>query len=172
MFRITPRLGPDVYDTYGLVRPRETHSRPATCQEVTTPCIAILKRIAAHTMADEIDEDETIICNELHCGPYMHGWQTLIDVSTEIGQKRARYIVDQSGRHWTAKQIGTAVTFTFPAEQQCFSEHRIQIERPSLCTLKRGDFRSYSRPTVIDGNEWMDRFGENQINLKELIERG
>ena len=173
MFRVTPNLDSNVYDTYGLIRPKETHSRPAKCQEVTTLCNALLKRIpATYDYLDHVVEDETIICNEPHCGPYTHGWHTFIDVSTEIGQQQARYIVDQSGRHWTTQQVGTVVIFTFLAEQQCFSAHRIQIERPSLCTLKRGDFRSYSRPAVIGGSEWMDRFGENQINLKELIDRG
>jgi len=165
-------LPENAYDTYGLVRPKITHSRPAKCQEMKGPCSAILKRIPASVIADGIDEDETIICNGPHCGSYTHGWQTLVDVGTELGQRQARFIIDQSDRHWTAKQVGTAVTFTFPAEQQCFTEHRIQIERPSLCTIKTGRIETYTRPTVIGGSEWLDRFGQNQLNLKEMIERG
>jgi hypothetical protein len=37
MFRITPRGGPQTYQTYALSAPRATHTRPASCAEVECP---------------------------------------------------------------------------------------------------------------------------------------
>lgn len=34
MFRISPSVGPQYMKTYAIVAPRETHTRPATCDEV------------------------------------------------------------------------------------------------------------------------------------------
>lgn len=164
VFQLTPLLRLDRYDTYGIVQPKKTHFRPAKCAEVTRRCTAILK--------GSKDKNTEVFCGEPHCGPFTHGWQTLIDVSTSIGRQRAKYIIDHSGRHWTAKQAGTAVTFTFAEGQQCFEEHQIPLERPALFTFKQQHSQTTARPRIIDGTEWLDRFGENQINLKEQIERG
>lgn len=164
VFRLPPNLESHRYDTYGVVSPRSTHTRPAKCEEMNSQCTAQL--------VDENDPAAFIICNERHCGPWAHGWQTLIDVGTSIGQQRARYIIDHSGRHWTAQQTDTAVTFTFPAGQQCFSEHRLPLERLPLFTFKNVHSYDPDRARIIDGYEWLDRFGENQIKLREIIERG
>lgn len=125
------------YDTYGIVMPKGTHTRVATCQEV-------------------------------ECGAHAYGWMTKLDVGTEIGVKRARYIIDHSGRHWTAEQNGGLVTFTFPPGQQCFAEHRVALEKEPLYTLKHGSMR----PDVISGQEWLDRFGTNQQALAYIQEQG
>lgn len=138
---IEPNGPSRLYDTYGVIAPKATHTRPATCEEI-------------------------------ECGAHIHGWQTKIDVGTEIGQKRARYIIDHSGRRWTAEQNGGLVTFTFPPGQKCFGEHRVAIGREPFFTIKRGDYRTYARPRVVEGSEWIDRFANNQINLKQSHDRG
>ena len=155
---IEPNGPTQAYDTYGVVAPKRTHTRAAMCEEMAGQCVNY-----AHPENP---------CHEMHCGAWAHGWQTLCDVSTEIGQRRARYIIDHSGRHWTAKQDGGMVTFTFPPGQQCFAEHRVALDREPLFTLKRGDWRTYARPRVVDGSEWLDRFANNQIKLKETHDRG
>lgn len=40
-FRIAPKMGVTAYETYGIVAPKETHTRPATCREVE--CVAHLQ---------------------------------------------------------------------------------------------------------------------------------
>lgn len=157
-FRIEPNMPARAYDTYGVAAPRNTHTRKGTCEEVTSPCSNY--------------DSPTNPCKEWHCGASAHGWQTLVDVSTTIGQRQARYIVDHSGRHWTAQQDGSMVTFTFPPGQQCFADHRVPLDRPPLFTLKHGDWRIHNRPSVLDGDEWLDRFANNQITLKEKHDRG
>lgn len=156
---IEPNGPTQAYDTYGLVSPRSTHTRAARCEEHVGPC-------------NQTDEGGNRTCDEWHCGAWAHGWRTLCDVGTEIGQQRARYIIDESERHWTAMQFGGMVTFTFPPGQQCFTEHRIALDREPLFTLKRGDYRTYARPRVVAGDEWLDRFAMNQIKLKEVHDRG
>lgn len=148
---IEPNGPSRAYDTYGVIAPKATHTRKALCAEVNQPCAS---------------------CPEWHCGATMHGWQTMCDVATEIGQRRARYIIDHSERRWTAEQDGGLVTFTFPPGQQCFADHRIALDREPLFTLKRGDYRTHVRPAIIDGSEWIDRFANNQIKLKETHDRG
>lgn len=146
---IEPNMPLRAYDTYGVTSP---HTRVAKCSEVSAPCTA---------------------CPEWHCGAHAHGWQTMCDVGTEIGQKRARYIIDHSGRHWTAVQDGGLVTFSFAPGQECFAEHRVALEQEPLFTLKRGHINDrHARPRVVDGPEWLERFALNQIKLKESHDRG
>jgi hypothetical protein len=140
-FRIEPNQPASAYDTYGIVMPKETHTRVASCHEVD-------------------------------CEAYARGWMTKVDVGTEIGVKRARYIIDHSGRTWTAEQAGGLVTFTFPPGQECFAEHRVALERDPLYTIKRGDWRTYGSGSPVSTEEWLNRFGENQATLKQLHDRG
>ncbi len=140
-FRIEPNLPARAYDTYGIVMPKQTHTRVATCAEV-------------------------------ECSAHVHGWLTKVDVGTEIGQQRARYIIDHSGRHWTAEQNGGLVTFTFPPGQTCFAEHRVPRDEAPLYTIKHGDWRTYARPASVGTEEWLNKFGENQDVLAKLHNRG
>lgn len=161
---LPPKLESHRYDTYGIIMPKDTHMRVVPCQEATPTCTAVVK-VHIDGTAD--------FCQGAHCGPHTHGWETLVDVSTVLGQKQARYIIDHSGRHWTAKQEGDSVTFTFPSGQKCFSEHRVPLDRPPIFTIKHEHLIGHhSRPAAIDGYEWLDRFGNNQLTLKEMIERG
>lgn len=114
-------------------------------------------------------------CEEVECQHYGRGWKTIIDVSTSQGQMQANYIRLHSGRTFTYVEEGTKVTFTFPAEQQCFSEHRVSMERPSLFIVRDGDWRG--NPTGYrrlhrDGAQWTEDFAENQARLSRLQERG
>jgi hypothetical protein len=136
---IEPNMPSHLYDTYGLISPKTTHTRVATCAEVD-------------------------------CEAMANGWVTKVDVGTEQGQARARYIVDHSGRAWTAEQDGGLVTFTFAAGQTCFAEHRVTLERDPFFTVKRGDYRTRGLPHVVGAQEWVDRFGTNQEHLKKTIE--
>lgn len=138
-FRVEPNGNPREYTTYGIVMPKSSHTRSATCRETD-------------------------------CKAYARGWMTKVDVGTEIGQQRARYIIDHSGRKWTAKQEGGLVTFTFPPGQQCFAEHRVSLERDPLYTIAPGDWRATGRPTVVGTEEWINRFGENQNVLAKAID--
>lgn len=174
MFILPPRLESHRYDTYGVVVPKATHTRSGKCEEMNMICTSITNMDEQKVFNDAGTPNlfEPKFCPERHCGHWAHGWVTALDVSTELGQKQARYIIDQSGRHWKAQQDGSKVQFFFLPGQQCFTDHRIPLEREPLFTFKHSHLVTAERATVINGREWLDRFGQNQLNLKETIERG
>jgi hypothetical protein len=140
--RVAPAMPANAYQTYQAVRPRSTHSRPASCGEVD-------------------------------CKAYLNGWKTVVDVSTSIGRARASYVRLKSGRHFTASQNGTLVTFTFPAGQKCFAEHRVNVDRPTIYLRRGGDWRATTiEPVILDERDWVDDFANHQATLADAIERG
>ena len=144
LFRLPPQGPPGAYKTYQVLQPRSTHTRPATCQEVS-------------------------------CPNYAHGWRTIVDVSTELGRRQANYIRLHSGRSFTYTEAGTMVTFMFAMGQKCFAEHRVSLERNPIYRIKGGDWRGNPlgiRPVNLRGDSWVDDFGENQIKVKERVEKG
>ena len=146
LFRLQPQGPAQAYKTYQILQPRKTHFRPATCQEVD-------------------------------CPNFEYGWQTTVDVGTELGRKQANYIRLHSGRSFTYdhRKGGTLVTFVFASGQKCFAEHRVSLYREPIYRIKGGDWRGNPRkvPAIpLRGSAWVDDFGENQIKVKERIERG
>ena len=89
-FRIAPAMPVSAYKTYELKAPIATHYRIATCQEVTDPCNAVV--------SGSVELGTAKYCGEAHCAQYTHGWITRCDISTDIGVRQAKYIVDKSGR--------------------------------------------------------------------------
>jgi hypothetical protein len=144
-FRLQPALPVTAYKTYQVLMPKSTHTRPARCEEV-------------------------------ECAAHQRGWVTRVDVTTELGQAQARYIRNQAGRAFTTAQLpGNIVAFQFPAGQQCFAEHRVSLERPALYVVRDGDWRGNPtgrRMQHASDRDWVDDFGEHQLNLKDRIERG
>lgn len=112
-------------------------------------------------------------CAEVECEASLKGWRTVADVSTDIGRKRANYIRLASGRHFTVAQAGDVVTFTFPAGQRCFAEHRVALDRPALFLRRGGDWRAQtSEPVQFRAEDWVDDFANHQIDLAEAKKRG
>ena len=52
-------------------------------------------------------------CQEVDCEQYLLGWQTIVDITTDLGKKQYNYIVNSSGRKGSGNQKGNLVTFTF-----------------------------------------------------------
>ncbi|MGH3680777.1 MAG: hypothetical protein ACRDT2_11090, partial [Natronosporangium sp.] len=75
-------------------------------------------------------------CAEVGCPAHAHGWQTTIDVATELGGRQANYIRLHSGRAFTAAEAGTLVTFTFPPGQTCFRRHQLPLEREPIFAVR------------------------------------
>lgn len=115
-------------------------------------------------------------CSEVDCPHYLRGWRTVIDESTELGQRQAWYIRNQSGRAYTEdrdQQPGLTV-FTFEAGQSCFSEHTIQT-RPELYVVRGGDWRGnpVGDKRIHDRPEhWVEDFAEHQDGIRRQIEKG
>lgn len=112
-------------------------------------------------------------CAEVDCPNFERGWMTTVDVMTELGARQANYIRMQSGRSFTVTEIGTLVTFTFPAGQKCFQEHRVPLGRPEIYTVRRGDWRT-SELTRRHANaaDWVEDFAEHQDKLATRLQEG
>lgn len=143
--RIIPNGDPHEYKTYAILNPRESHTRSATCAEVD-------------------------------CQAQAGGWRSRVDESGDLGQAQAHYIRTQSGRSFSEEKDEQGFTvFTFSAGQQCFAEHRISLERPSLFVVRDGDWRGNPRgtdPALRTPDEWVDDFANHQSRLKDIIDRG
>jgi hypothetical protein len=144
--RINPTVGAEYYRTFQVEAPVSTHTRRATCEET-------------------------------QCEQYLRGWRMKLDLTTELGQKQGYYIKHQSGRSY--KIIGQAdglVEFEFAANQPCFREHRVRLERPEVYRVKGGDHRGnpLKTPTRVHKRPefWLEEFQDNQDKINRVIEKG
>lgn len=119
-------------------------------------------------------------CAEDDCAQYLNGWKSVIDESTDLGQKQAYYIRRQSGRKFTEstdEQPGLTV-FTFEAGQRCFAsdKHRVPIDRMENYLVKGGDWRGNPTGTPTRKHSraefWVEEFQENQDKLIQHQQRG
>ncbi len=145
MAHLRPVPPPQALQTFEIAEPLPTHWRPATCAEV-------------------------------ECQAHMAGWRTTIDLTTDLGVKQARYIRDHAGRHFTHEFSGDGrmITFTFPAGQRCFTEHRVQLGRPALFVVRRGGHRDSvrGRPLrALPGVRVFDRPDQWADDLHEATDR-
>ncbi len=133
------------YDTYRITAPAETHTRPATCKEV-------------------------------ECPNWANGWVTRVDVSTALGQAQAKYIVEKSDRRFvetTRGKEGAFREYRFHAGQECFTQHRVSLERPANYLRQPGKLISTGTTQVFSRPEdWRDEMGENLDRLADLQRRG
>lgn len=112
-------------------------------------------------------------CLEVDCAAQARGWTTQIDTATDLGRRQANYIRLKSGRSFTATEAGTLVTFTFPAGQRCFAEHRVNVDRPTIYLKRGGDWRATtSDPIVMHEDDWVDDFANHQDELADRLARG
>lgn len=118
-------------------------------------------------------------CAEVDCAPYLHGWRTVIDESTEQGQAQAHYIRNVAGRGFTEARDEAGLTvFTFAAGQACFAahQHRAPLDREPLYVVRGGDWRGNPRGTQprvhTRPEDWVDDFATHQITLADRLAQG
>lgn len=115
------------------------------------------------------------LCQDVDCDAYANGWQTTLDLSTELGVEQAKYIRFKSGRHFTVEEHLPLVTLTFPPGQQCFRPHYVPLEREPTLIVRDGDWRGNPtgyRRVHTRVEDWIDDFANNQISVAEGIENG
>jgi hypothetical protein len=119
---------------YTLHAPRATHTRAASCEE--SGCLA-----------------------------HRYGWTTAIDEMSELGARQADYIRRRSGRAFAEHRDERGLTtFTFGAGQECFTEHRVRLERAPLYIIGQTD--------RVGADEWVDRFNSRSEQIEEMRSRG
>lgn len=116
-------------------------------------------------------------CEEVACEAAERGWRMVLDLTTDLGQRQARYIKHHSGRHYEVlDQSNGLVTLIFRGGQECFSEHKVRTDRPEVYRVRPGDFRGdpRGRPARVHTKpeHWIEDFQENTARLTQLAERG
>lgn len=145
--RITPSVGAQHYQTFQITSPISTHTKVVQCGE------------------------------DVDCAAYRNGWRMKVDLGTDLGQKQAYYIKHHSGRKYkVVGQRDGLVELEFAANQPCFAEHRVRIDRPEIYRVKGGDFRGNPLKTVTRVHKkpefWVEEFAENQDRINRVIEKG
>jgi hypothetical protein len=114
-----------------------------------------------------------VTCAEFGCQAYQNGWVTVVDISTDLGQRQADYIRHDRTRRHHEETAGTGlVSFTFPPGQESFAgsrhEHRKPVDRPPLFLVGAGDWRGNPRgtqPVSMRPEDWADDFITHQDRL-------
>lgn len=112
-------------------------------------------------------------CERANCQAWRHGWTSTIDESTELGQRQAAYIRQQSGRTFREQHTEAGLTvFRFESGQRCFAEHGT---RPEIYLVRDGDWRG--NPTGRQrqhtrAQDWVEDFGEHQLRLVDQQKKG
>jgi len=133
-------------------------------------------------------------CAEVQCPPHVHGWQTVVDETSPLGQMQADYVraeclpesaPAQPGdgrRRYTEHRDELGMTvFRFGPGQRCFPTeaepdgHRVPLDRPEVYTVRGGDwrgnptgaFRRHARP-----EDWVEDFAEHQQAIADRLEKG
>lgn len=115
-------------------------------------------------------------CADVGCEAMAGGWRSVIDESTELGQKQAHYIRRESGRkHVEHRDQAGLTVFEFEAGQRCFAPHQVRLDRPEIYLVRGGDFRGNPSGQVrkhANAADWVEDFQDHQGRLAETIERG
>jgi|SRR5690606_17366062 len=101
------------------------------------------------------------VCEQVGCEAWRHGWDSVIDESTELGRQQAAYIRHRSGRTFREMRTETGLTvFRFESGQRCFAEHRT---RPELYLVRDGDYRGNPtgrRRQHANARDWVEHMQE------------
>jgi len=117
------------------------------------------------------DKTVAAACEKVGCQAWLHGWDTVIDESTQLGAQQAAYIRTESRRTFRETRRGDGMTvFRFESRQRCFAEHRT---RPEIYLVKDGDWRQSRNPHRHAGPaDWVEDFSTHQDQLATRLERG
>lgn len=112
-------------------------------------------------------------CVEVECVHRERGWRTLVDETTELGQRQADYIRRHAGRHFTEAREEGMTRFDFPAGQACFRTHQVRVDRPEIFSVAGGDFRGRTtEPRILPAHGWVEDMQADFDRLKTIHERG
>lgn len=129
--------------TYEVRMPRDTHTRPATCAEVDCE----RRRLGWVTVADE----RTVEGQQVARMVRQYGRPAGAPLAPAVAARVRRYV----------QTVAAGVThFTFPAGQECFTAHRVSLDRPALYVVRDGDIRGNPRGTPeihhARGADWVE----------------
>jgi hypothetical protein len=114
-------------------------------------------------------------CAEYECDAHLFGWTTVVDISTDLGRKRAHFIIHDKTRRCTVERDADIVRFHFEPGQTCFDQdnHRVGVGREPIVLVQEGDWRGNPRktpPRIFNSVEdWRNDFAEHQDKLARAI---
>jgi hypothetical protein len=115
-------------------------------------------------------------CEEYCCQYWREGWETRIDLSTELGQRQAAYIVKKSKRSFSQEREGNFITFIFTPGQTCFSAdtHQVPNMREPLYLHRLGDHRSWGdrKRQHSRGVDWVEHMQEQLGRVADDRKKG
>ncbi|HEY0638384.1 MAG TPA: hypothetical protein VGD67_12120 [Pseudonocardiaceae bacterium] len=133
------------YQTYAVLNPPSTHTRPATCDEVGCPALA-------NGWITVLDPAADLTAAQAHY------------IRSESG-RRFTESRDDLGR----------LVFEFAAGQKCFTQHRVSLERDPIYLRRGGDHRGNPLGEQVvhtRAEDWVDDFATHQQQLADLRARG
>jgi len=140
------RPGPEAFQTFQAVAPKETHTVPATCEQVE--CDHHIKGWAM-----KLDLSTELGQKQAHYIKHSSG--------------RVYEIKDQRDG---------LVTLIFRPGQTCFRDHVRQIERDPIFRVRGGDSRGnpLRTPTRVHKKPefWVEEFAEHQDRIATAIKKG
>lgn len=114
----------------------------------------------------------TATCEEAGCVAWRDGWETRIDLATELGQTQAAYIVKRSKRSFYQDREGDVIVFVFTPGQRCFREHKVPIERDPLFIVRPDNARPDRTRRHTRGADWVENMQEEFGKIAEDRKRG
>lgn len=115
-------------------------------------------------------------CDEYECDDFLSGFITMVDTSTELGQRQANFIRHDKTRRWYEDQVGeTLIHFRCGPGNRCvrFREHRVPTDRPPFLLVAQGDWRGNPRRTPVTRHRsydsWCDDFASHQERIKKSV---
>lgn len=118
--------------------------------------------------------DQTVVaaCESVSCPAWRHGWDTVVDETTELGRRQAAYIRAESGRTFQELRAeGGGTVFRFETGQRCFADHQT---RPARYLVRGGDHRGNTGliREHDDSEDWVEDFAEHQDRLADRLRQG
>jgi len=146
--RLEPDMGPEGFKSYSMRRPRSTHWRRATCEEVD--CRAYIEGFVT-----TVDIGTELGQRQFHFITH---------------DKKRSYSMQRVGP--------TVVKFLFKPGTICmgYEDHKVPLDKLPFFLVHEGDWRGNPRggspfvhKRVID---WVDDFATHQMKLAETLRRG
>lgn len=110
-------------------------------------------------------------CQEVDCEHFHNGWNLPVS-----GLDAAMlHAVKVTGRKYVEKKILSETYLVFEPGQQCFTVHRVPLERDPFMFIGRGHHSAFvaRKPDQVGSTvEWVERFAEHQDNIVREINKG
>ena len=112
------------------------------------------------------------VCERVGCPQWRHGWESLIDESTQLGREQAAWIRTQSRRTFREQRNAVGLTvFRFEPYQRCFNEHRTM---PEKYVVQRGDWRAKLGEVRVHkrASDWIEHVQQHMGLLLDERDKG